>query len=131
MNGRPVLKLRNRPVPAPTTAPEPAPAPMEAPPVPLAQWQEVPVDVFAFVWKEGGPSPRRRHKSIEGAQREAARLRKLAPDMTFHVYEARLVAPISTSGETNSTERGSSSVAIKMTMKTEDSRHGPEHQPAH
>jgi hypothetical protein len=34
-------------------------------------------------------------------------------------------------GETNSTERGSSSVAIKMTMKTEDSRHGPEHQPAH
>jgi hypothetical protein len=88
MNGcRPILTLRKRAlapaVPAAESAPLPAAAPVE----------DVPHERFAFVWAVGGPCPRKRHPDVESAKKEAARLRRVAPERadSFAVYEAVLV----------------------------------------
>jgi hypothetical protein len=44
---------------------------------------------FFFVWAPDGQRPKKRHATAEAAHTEAARLRTIAPERQFLVYEAR------------------------------------------
>jgi hypothetical protein len=56
-------------------------------PVPEAPYLE---RVF-FVWAPDGLRPKKRHATAEAARAEAARLRAIAPEREFWVYEAHRV----------------------------------------
>jgi len=73
---RPVLSLkRSEPALRPSALPEPLP------------------DHFWFIWCPTQQRPKKRHASVELALAEAARLRHVAPEREFRVYEAREVSP--------------------------------------
>jgi hypothetical protein len=71
---RPTLTLK-RSAPKPSAKPPPVLAPS--------------IERFFFVWAPDGMRPKKRHPTAEAAQAEAARLRAIAPERQFLVYEAR------------------------------------------
>ena len=54
----------------------------------MASSVEVDLAEFYFVWCPTEHAPKRRHRTLESAQTEAARLRSIAPTKLFHVYRA-------------------------------------------
>jgi hypothetical protein len=73
---RTTLTLK-RCTPKPSAKPAPVPTP--------------PLSRFYFVWAPDGQRPKKRHATAEAAHTEAARLRGIAPERQFLVYEARLL----------------------------------------
>jgi hypothetical protein len=73
---RPILSLKRA---SPLSSAKPAPVPAPA------------LSRFYFVWAPDGQRPKRRHASAEAAHAEAARLRGIAPERRFHVFEAHRI----------------------------------------
>jgi hypothetical protein len=101
MNGRPVLKLRNRtaPVPMPEPATKPAPESVAAVPESTptvraaireapAPGADVPWGEYWYVWAPSALRPSRRVATEFAAVVSVKRLRALMPDKQFLVYRA-------------------------------------------
>ena len=65
----------------------------QPPPTAQAPVPEPPIERFWFVWATDALRPKKRHASAEAAHAEAQRLRSIAPEREFRVYEAREVSP--------------------------------------
>ena len=79
---RTTLTLKRSP---PTSSAKPA---QITPPRPIT---EPLLGRFWFVWSPQAVRPKKRHATAEAAQTEAARLRGIAPERQFLVYEARRI----------------------------------------
>jgi hypothetical protein len=95
---RSTLTLRK---PAAPTTPKMPPVPESAPvaalsavppaaPTPTPA-RAVPIEQFFAIWSPTELRPHYRHATLEDAQTEAARLRRIAPSKTFLIYELRLI----------------------------------------
>jgi len=79
-------------VPVTVSAAELSPSPPRPrKPIPHIPLPALDVEAFWFIWSPTEFRPKCRHSALEAAQREAERLREIAPDKEFDIYRAERV----------------------------------------